>query len=259
MPVELENKVMTSEEVAKLWEAFQMFDEDGNSTISAEELGQVMRSLGQNPSDTELRDMIKEVDVDLSGTIDFEEFKALMVSQQGDRQSRLALAFSVFDENGSGQITADEMRAVMSQFGLTDQELDEIIKEVDHDGDASIDFEEFCKLVPEKSETAIGYTDSPIPLVTPKTTDSPVTASNDEVALHHRRHYTNSSHRNRAGDRAAKRTTSATPTKRTKARYVPLANADWFVPFDSGSSLPLLPRKFLCQSRNPPAGEKSTL
>ncbi|MBW4567953.1 MAG: hypothetical protein KME31_07990 [Tolypothrix carrinoi HA7290-LM1] len=31
---------MTSEEVAKLWEAFQMFDEDGNSTISAEELGQ---------------------------------------------------------------------------------------------------------------------------------------------------------------------------------------------------------------------------
>jgi Ca2+-binding EF-hand superfamily protein len=181
--VYLENKEMSSEEVAKLWEAFQMFDEDGNSTVSAEELGQVMRSLGQNPSDTELRDMIKEVDVDLSGSIDFEEFKALMVSQQGDRKSRLALAFSVFDENGSGQITADEMRAVMSQFGLTDQELDEIIKEVDHDGDASIDFEEFCKLVPEKSETAIGYTDSPIPLVTPKTTDSPVTASNDEVAI----------------------------------------------------------------------------
>ncbi|MGI2908434.1 EF-hand domain-containing protein [Tolypothrix sp. VBCCA 56010] len=160
---------MTEQEVAKLWEAFQMFDEDGNSTISAEELGQVMRSLGQNPSDTELRDMIKEVDVDLSGAINFEEFKALMVSQQGDRNSRLALAFSVFDENGTGEITADEMRAVMSQFGLTDQELDEIIKEVDHDGDASIDFEEFCKLVPE-SETAIGYKDSPIPLVTPKTT-----------------------------------------------------------------------------------------
>jgi len=35
MPVELENKVMTEEEVAKLWEAFQMFDEDANSTISA--------------------------------------------------------------------------------------------------------------------------------------------------------------------------------------------------------------------------------
>lgn len=40
MPVALENKVMTEEEVAKLWEAFQMFDEDGNSTLSAEELGQ---------------------------------------------------------------------------------------------------------------------------------------------------------------------------------------------------------------------------
>src|SRR5919199_2054131 len=158
--VDFEKNTLSEQEVEKLWEAFKVFDEDGSGAISSEELGQVMRSLGQSPNDTELRDMIKEVDVDLSGSIDFEEFKALMVSRQGDRKSRLKLAFSVFDENGSGQITADEMHAVMRQFGLTDEELDEIIKEVDHDGDASIDFEEFCKLVP--SETTTGYKDSPI-------------------------------------------------------------------------------------------------
>lgn len=161
-PVELEKTALGDQEVEKLWEAFKVFDEDGNGGISTEELGQVMRSLGQNPNDTELRDLIKEVDVDLSGTIDFQEFKALMVAQQGDRNSRLHLAFSVFDENGNGEITAMEMRSVMSQFELTDEELDEMVQEVDHDGDGSIDFEEFCKLIPFESEITTGYKDSPL-------------------------------------------------------------------------------------------------
>ncbi|WP_449418233.1 EF-hand domain-containing protein [Phormidium nigroviride] len=185
-PVEVEKTPMTEQEVEKLWEAFKMFDADGSGAISAEELGQVMRSLGQSPSETELRDMIKEVDVDLSGSIDFEEFKALIVSQQGDRTSRLKLAFSVFDEDGSGQITVNELRSVMSQFGLTDKELNEIVQEVDHDGDASIDFEEFCKLVPEESEITTGYQDSPIPPTTspqPTATDPSTTATESTPAI----------------------------------------------------------------------------
>ncbi len=37
-----------------------------------------MRSLGQNPTEVELKDMIREVDVDRNGTIDFSEFLNLM-------------------------------------------------------------------------------------------------------------------------------------------------------------------------------------
>jgi Ca2+-binding EF-hand superfamily protein len=171
------NIVMTEEEIQKLWEAFKVFDTDSSGSISTEELGKVMRSLGQSPNEIELRDMIKEVDVDLSGTIDFQEFKALMVSQQGDRTSRLKLAFSVFDEDNSGQITAQELRSVMSQFGLTDKELDEMLQEVDNDGDASIDFNEFCKLVPEESEITTGYKDLPIPPSSSLKTNTTVTTT----------------------------------------------------------------------------------
>ncbi|MEH2339844.1 EF-hand domain-containing protein [Nostoc sp.] len=154
--------MINEQEIEKLWQAFKVLDVDGNGAISTEELGEVMRSLGQNPTETGLRDLIKEIDVDLSGTIDFEEFKTLMIAKVGDRQSRLKLAFSAFDENGSGQITAVELRTVMSQFGLTDAELKEMLQEVDHDGDASIDFNEFCQLVPDESESKTGYQDSPI-------------------------------------------------------------------------------------------------
>ena len=47
-------------------------------TITTKELGTVMRSLGQNPTEAELQDMINEVDADGNGTIDFPEFLSLM-------------------------------------------------------------------------------------------------------------------------------------------------------------------------------------
>jgi Ca2+-binding EF-hand superfamily protein len=168
---ELEKKVMTEEEEAKLWEVFQVFDADASGAISSEELGQVMRSLGQSPNETELRDTIEEVDLDKSGSIDFEEFKRLMVSDSGDRQSRLKMSFSVFDEDGSGQITKNEMQDVMSPLGVTEPEIDEIVKEADRDGNALIDFEEFCNLVPDESEIATGDRDSPVPVVSTQTTE----------------------------------------------------------------------------------------
>ena len=45
-------------------EAFSLFDKDGDGTITTKEIGTVMRSLGQNPTEAELQDMINEVDTD---------------------------------------------------------------------------------------------------------------------------------------------------------------------------------------------------
>merc|ERR1712018_398933 len=58
--------------------SFFLFDKDGDGTITTKELGTVMRSLGQNPTEAELQDMINEVDADGNGTIDFPEFLTMM-------------------------------------------------------------------------------------------------------------------------------------------------------------------------------------
>lgn len=49
---------------SELREAFRLFDKDGDGSITTDELGTVMRNLGQFPSSDELNLMLKEIDID---------------------------------------------------------------------------------------------------------------------------------------------------------------------------------------------------
>ncbi|XP_033733497.1 calmodulin-A-like isoform X1 [Pecten maximus] len=139
--------ILTDEQVAEFKEAFTLFDKDGDGTITTSELGTVMRSLGQNPTENELQDMINEVDADGNGTIDFEEFLHMMARKmkETDSEEDLREAFRVFDKDGNGYISAAELRHVMTNLGekLTDEEVDEMIKEADLDGDGMVNYEDF--------------------------------------------------------------------------------------------------------------------
>ena len=145
---------LTEEQIAEFKEAFSLFDKDGDGSITTKELGTVMRSLGQNPTEAELLDMINEVDADGNGTIDFPEFLSLMASKMHDTdtEDELIEAFKVFDRDGNGFISAAELRHVMTNLGekLSDEEVDEMIREADVDGDGQIMYEEFTKMMLSK-------------------------------------------------------------------------------------------------------------
>lgn len=129
-------------------------DRFDTGSITTKELGTVMRSLGQNPTEAELQDMINEVDADGNGTIDFAEFLSLMARKMKDTDSEEELkeAFRVFDKDQNGFISAMELRHVMTNLGekLTDDEVDEMIREADVDGDGQINYEEFVKMMMAK-------------------------------------------------------------------------------------------------------------
>ncbi|KAM5359673.1 hypothetical protein ACJZ2D_014291 [Fusarium nematophilum] len=66
----------------ELLAAFKVFDRDGTGTISAEELRHVMNSIGEEFTQEEIDDMMKEADQNGDGTIDYKEFKQIMLHDQ---------------------------------------------------------------------------------------------------------------------------------------------------------------------------------
>ncbi|VDO99385.1 unnamed protein product [Soboliphyme baturini] len=127
--------------------AFRLIDKNDDGVISASEVASVMRFLGYKPTDDEIRNIIAKIDQDGNGTIEFDEFVPLMSrhSKKADKENDLFITFKVFDRNGDGYITKEELRHVMESLGeeLTDEEMDMMLKAADKDGDNRVSFDEF--------------------------------------------------------------------------------------------------------------------
>lgn len=124
-----EIKGLTQQQIEDFKLAFSLFDKDGDGSCDTKELTTVMRALGQNLTDTELQDMIREVDEDDSGSIDFEEFLQLMAKKlhDSDSEDEIKEAFKVFDKDMTGYVPISEIRRILSEAKIIDDEIDMLI------------------------------------------------------------------------------------------------------------------------------------
>ncbi|KAL7198471.1 hypothetical protein ACSBR2_020875 [Camellia fascicularis] len=113
-----------------------------------------MLSVEENPTEAELQDIINEVDADGDGTIDFPDFLNLMIRKMKltDPEEELKEVFRFFDKDQNGFISAARLLHVFTNMGerVTDEEVDEIIREADADGDGQINYDDFVKVMMAK-------------------------------------------------------------------------------------------------------------
>uniref|UniRef100_A0A6N2M275 EF-hand domain-containing protein n=1 Tax=Salix viminalis TaxID=40686 RepID=A0A6N2M275_SALVM len=145
----------------ELEHVFKKFDVNGDGKISSAELGSIMANLGHQATEDELQTMITEFDADGDGFIDLQEFVALNTQgvDTNEIMENLKDAFSVYDVDGNGSISAEELHKVMASLGepCSMAECRKIISGVDSDGDGMIDFEEFKKACGDGHGACWGY------------------------------------------------------------------------------------------------------
>jgi len=141
---------MKQEDLNEIKDCFTLYDNDGNGKIPCEKLGTVIRSLGQNPTEAEVEDMVRNM---IRGpTFGMPELTQVMARCMGESRNKpeeIRESFSVFDRDGTGRISAAELRHVMTTVGekLSDKEVDDMIRVIDVDRDGQIIYEELVRLM----------------------------------------------------------------------------------------------------------------
>ncbi|KAM7252623.1 hypothetical protein ACFE04_008132 [Oxalis oulophora] len=140
------NPLMSMDEIKQI---FSKFDKNNDGSISADELHDVLASLGFKPSTAEVDGLMKALDKDGNGHIDLDEFVEVFSHDDESDDKVLKDAFDLYDLDGNGVISADELQLVMKRMGekCSLAEAKKMISSVDEDGDGNVDFEEFKKMM----------------------------------------------------------------------------------------------------------------
>uniref|UniRef100_A0A8D8L6V0 Calcium-binding protein E63-1 n=1 Tax=Culex pipiens TaxID=7175 RepID=A0A8D8L6V0_CULPI len=167
-------RTLTEEEIKDLRTAFDLLDRDQDGHVTPEELQFMLRNLGIHVRDELIDDLLREASRTGSGLIDETEFlqwvariQALKEAAESSTSSSsssststtqaadddltqdLVAAFRVFDRDGNGYITRDELKSAMDMIGenVTEYQLNEMLELADADKDGRINYEEFARLL----------------------------------------------------------------------------------------------------------------
>mmetsp|Transcript_14296 Transcript_14296/g.30621 ORF Transcript_14296/g.30621 Transcript_14296/m.30621 type:complete len:162 (+) Transcript_14296:276-761(+) len=154
--------VLTPEKITEIRVHFGTFDTKGNGSISHDDIDIVLRAIGTTVTAEDLQVARRAVQEEAdkandfvgqpqsSNEITFNDFLKIWQRLQNEDdalEEQLRIAFSVFDYEGKQEVSVEYFKQCMAKATdpLPPEGLEELIREVDIDGDGQIDFWELKK------------------------------------------------------------------------------------------------------------------
>ena len=139
----------TEDQLMEFRDAFTLFDDRGDDRIHKVHLGEVVRALGLNPTELDIKRCLKDLPVD---RISFEQFLPIYedLSKHKDKSTEddFIEGLRVFDKDGSGLINSAELRHLLTTLGerLSDDEVEQLLIGLE-DKHGNVNYEEFIKML----------------------------------------------------------------------------------------------------------------
>lgn len=143
---------LDEKEIEKLRQIFATFDANGDGILSFQEIKEGLNKAKHLSIPADLQKIMEDVDSDGSGSIDYTEFLAASLDKRTYlREDVCWAAFQVFDRDGDGSITLDELKQVLKDGSVEEisgaEQIQALLSEVDANGDGVIDFKEFMAMM----------------------------------------------------------------------------------------------------------------
>lgn len=145
---------LSAAEVKEFRELFNLLDKDGGGSISKDELAELMSTLGIKATPEEVEMMVREVDEDGSGEIDFGEFCRVM-GRRVDvpyTSSEVKAAFKALagQDAPADHVKATDLVGVMQAYAgeaLPPEKLKELLSQLEPDANGYVNYAEYVNMM----------------------------------------------------------------------------------------------------------------
>jgi len=148
-----EGRALTEDQLADFQECFLLFDTKGDGKIPVKKVGEVLRALGTNPTESEVKRLVQSTCTDKADArVTFEQFlpmlQAVSSKQNTDTVDDFIEGLRHFDKEGNGRISAAELRHLLVGLGekMTEEEVEHLIHGKE-DAQGNINYEELVRMV----------------------------------------------------------------------------------------------------------------